>query len=227
MTTAFLDQRQRTRGLAPSGLWIESIASIARTVAQATVRSTRIDLRDATRSLLRSRTHSLTAVATLALALGPATSVFSVVRHVLLNPLPGADLSRVVYMFSSNPSQQRSQFPWSELAFLDHRERRRGLASLAAFTSTSATFGGETPQQLLGAWVSPDMFAVLGVAPERGRGFEEADTRPGATPTVVLWPRFRESQVRRPWGGRRVAARRWPFDDRDWSAASWTALPER
>ena len=151
----------------------------------------RMDLRDAIRGLWHHKTFSLTAIATLALALGPATAVFSIFNGVLLDPLPLArDLDRVIAAATANPQRNRYGFPWSELNFLDHRERKTGLAHLGAFVDTSVTVGGEVPQQVLGAWVSEDMFDVLGVYPVRGRKFEAADVQPGAAPTIILGHEF-------------------------------------
>ena len=151
----------------------------------------RMDLRHAIRGLWHHKTFSLTALATLALALGPATAVFSIFNGVLLDPLPLArDLDRVISASTANPERSRYGFPWSELNFLDHRERKTGLAHLGAFVDTSVTVGGEVPQQVLGAWVSEDMFDVLGVYPVRGRKFEAADVQPGAAPTIILGHEF-------------------------------------
>ena len=155
----------------------------------------RMDLRHAIRGLWHQKTFSLTAIATLALALGPATAVFSIFNGVLLDPLPLArDLDRVVSAATANPERNRYGFPWSELNFLDHRERKTGLAHLGAFVDTSVTVGGEVPQQVLGAWVSEDMFDVLGVYPVRGRKFEAADVQPGAAPTIILGHEFAASR---------------------------------
>ena len=151
----------------------------------------RTDVRHASRSLWRQKTFTLTAVATLALALGPATAVFSLFTGVLLDPLPQArDLDRIVYTWTANPERDRHGFPWSELNFLDHRERKTGLAHFGAIVDTSATIGGEVPQQVSGAWVSEDMFDVLGVFPARGRRFEAADMRTGAAPAIILSDAF-------------------------------------
>ena len=51
--------------------------------------------------------------------------MFSVLQSVVLDPLPGGNLERVVYAWAANPERNRREFPWSELNFLDHRERRR------------------------------------------------------------------------------------------------------
>ena len=151
----------------------------------------RMDARHAIRGLWHQKTFSLTAIATLALALGPATAVFSIFNGVLLDPLPLArDLDRVIYASNANPERNRYGFPWSELNFLDHRERKTGLAHLGAIVDTSATIGGDVPQQVLGAWVSEDLFDVLGVYPERGRKFEPSDMQPGAAPTIILGHAF-------------------------------------
>lgn len=147
----------------------------------------RMDLRHSLRGLLRQNTFTVTAVMTLALAFGPATAVFTLVTNVMLDPLPGAiGLDRVIDAYAANPSLDRHQFPWAELNFIDHRERKQGLTALAAYAPTSATIGGESPQQVEGAWVSVDMFDVLGIAPAQGRRFVEADTQPGAPLTVIL-----------------------------------------
>ena len=147
----------------------------------------RVDLRHSLRGLLLQKTFAATSIITLALAFGPATAVFSLVEGVLMDPLPMArDLDRVVVTWAANPERDRHEFPWSELNFLDHRARKQGLTALGAHTGTSATIGGTTPQQVEGAWVSPDMFDVLGIAPARGRRFTEDDTQPGAPPTIIL-----------------------------------------
>ena len=151
----------------------------------------RMDLRHAVRGLLRQPTFTLTAVTTLALALGPATAVFTLVNGVLLNPLPQArDLDRIVYAWTANPERDRHEFPWSELNYLDHRDRIQGLQHFGVIIDTTATIGGDVPQQVAGAWVSEDMFDVLGVYPVRGRKFEAADMQPGAAPTIVLGHAF-------------------------------------
>ena len=151
----------------------------------------RMDVRHAIRGLWHQKTFTVTAIATLALALGPATAVFSLVNGVLLDPLPVArDLNLVISATTANPERNRLGFPWSELNFLDHRERKIGVAHLGAFVDTSATIGGDVPQQVQGAWVSEDMFDVLGVYPARGRKFEADDVRPGAAPTIILGHEF-------------------------------------
>jgi putative ABC transport system permease protein len=161
----------------------------------------RMDVRHAIRGLGRQKTFTVTAIATLALAFGPATAVFTLFNNVVRDPLPLArDLDRIVYAWTANPERNRHGFPWSELNFLDHRDRKpRALTHFGAIVDTSVTIGGTVPQQVAGAWVSEDMFDVLGVYPARGRRFEANDMRPGAAPTIIL--------------GHDFAARRFPTTD--------------
>ncbi len=186
MTGVFLEQLRRTTGTGRAHLWLTTVTAILALSARLRLDQAVMDVKHAVRGLARQKTFTLTAVATLALALGPATAVFSVLRSVVLDPLPGADVQRVVYVWATHPQRNLTEYPWSELNFLDQHERKRGLSALAAVTGTRATFGGDVPQQLTGAWVSTDIFDVLGIAPARGRRFEPADMLPGASPVVVL-----------------------------------------
>ena len=195
MATVFAEQRRRTDGVGVVGLWLTRVAALLALAVRLRLDQIRLDLRDAARGLIRNKTFTLTAIATLALALGPATAVFSVINGVVLDPIPGVDTDRLTYVWSANPERNRHEFPWSELNFSDHRERQRGFAALTAFTATSATFGGETPQQVIGAWVSVDMFRTLGVSPARGRVFEGRDTLPGASPVMILATHSRGSDL--------------------------------
>lgn len=186
MTQVFHDQLRRAGGAGRIPLWLATVATVVALSFRLRLDRTVMDVKHAVRGLSRQKTFTLTAVATLALALGPATAVFSVLQSVVLDPLPGINVSGVVSVLGTRPARNITDYPWSELNFLDHHERRRGLSGLAAYTETRATFGGDVPQQITGAWVSADIFNVLGVAPARGRPFDAADMRPGAPPVIVL-----------------------------------------
>lgn len=189
MTAVFVEQRRRSGNTLT--LWLTTIAGVMGLALRLRADQTRMDLRHAIRSLTRQRTFTLTAVTTLALALGPATAVFSLFNGILLDPLPGAkDLDRVIVAWAANPERNRHEFPWSELNFLDHRARKQGLSALGAIVSTSATIGGSVPEQVEGAWVSEDMFDVLGVEAAQGRRFAAADMLPGAAPVLILGSDF-------------------------------------
>ena len=131
------------------------------------------DLRYAARSLSRSPGFTLVAVATLALGIGANTAVFSIVRGVLLAPLPYVEPSRVVVAGTSLPD------------FEDFRRQTTSFASSAVFASNLYNVGvGDETRQLMGAVVSSDFFGVVGgAAPIAGRTLGPADAR---TPVVVI-----------------------------------------
>jgi putative ABC transport system permease protein len=131
------------------------------------------DLRYAARSLWRSPGFTLVAVATLALGIGANTAVFSIVRGVLLAPLPYAEAPRVVVAGTSLPD------------FEDFRRETTSFASTAVFASNLYNVGeGDDTRQLLGAVVSSDFFRVLGgVGPKAGRALGPSDA---TAPVVVL-----------------------------------------
>jgi hypothetical protein len=107
------------------------------------------------------------------------TAVVSLVNGVLLNPLPARqDLDRVVYAWSENPERNRHEFPWSELNFLDHRARKQGLSALGAFVVDQRDHRRRRAAAGRGAWVSEDMFDVLGISCRAGRRFVAADMQP-------------------------------------------------
>ena len=213
MVAVFADQRTRAHGAGVIGLWLATILEIVALSARLRFDQLRTDLRHSVRSLLRQKTFTLTAVTTLALALGPMTAVMSLVNGVLLNPLPGAkDLDRVVTAYSESPERNRHEFPWSELNFVDHRARKQGLSAFGAFVPTSATIGGDVPQQVEGAWVSEDMFDVLGISVARGRPFTAADMQPGAPPTLILGHDFARARFSGRRCRRSIADGRRPID---------------
>ena len=201
MTQVFSDQLDRTRGAGRIALWVTTVLAVVRLSLRLRFDHAAMDVKHATRGLTKHKTFTITAVATLALALGPATAVFTVIRNVVLDPLPGVNVSDVVYLWVTKPARNITEYPWSELNFLDYHERKQGLTAMAAFTGTRATFGGEVPQQITGTWVSLDMFDVLGISPSQGRRFEAADMQPGAQRVIILG----HDLARARFGGRQAA----------------------
>jgi putative ABC transport system permease protein len=143
------------------------------------------DLRYALRSLAKSPGFTAIAVATLALGIGANTSIFSVIRAVLLRDLPYPQTERLIVLREHHPHAGDMGVAWP--TFLDWRERSRGFSALAGFRKTQANVsGGREPEMLRVAQVSANFFPLLGVRAELGRAFAEADDRPGAARTVML-----------------------------------------
>jgi putative ABC transport system permease protein len=157
------------------------------------------DLRYALRTLGRAPGFTAVAVLTLALGIGANTAAFSLIRGILLRPLPYAEPGRLYSMYEENAQEnpRLASYP----TFLDWRGQSRGFDRLAFIRGQTMIYrGAEGPEQLVAGYVSPEFFRVVGKAPMLGRGFlpeEERSGEPVAIISYALW--------RRRFGGEPVA----------------------
>ena len=89
------------------------------------------DLRFAVRSLTRARGFALTVILTLGLGIGANTAIFSVVRGVLLRPLPHKDGGRLVYLRQSVKGPGGDNVAFSVPEILDFRNGAKSLGGIA------------------------------------------------------------------------------------------------
>lgn len=151
------------------------------------LRNMLFDLRFALRMMRRNPGFTAVAVVTIALGIGAATAMFSVVDGVLLRPLPYPDAGRIVLLQESNLSHGWPTFSVAPLNLWDWQERNRSLDLLAAYQRGSANYtGGEQPRSLAAYRVSEGFLQVLGGRPTLGRGITREDLEPGAPAVVVL-----------------------------------------
>ncbi len=144
-------------------------------------------IRAIARKLLRSPSFTLLSILTLGVGIGANTAIFSVVNGVLLKPLPYADPDRLVGVWHTAPGIELPQFEQSDATYLLYRQSNRVFEDLGIYDEDRVNLtGGDRPEQLPSADVTASIFPVLGVAPAIGRGFTEADERPGAEPVAVL-----------------------------------------
>ncbi len=152
------------------------------------------DLRLGARQLMRRPGFSAAAILSLALGTGLNTTLFSVVNAVLLRGTPVAEPERLVEIYTG-PGAEFPQLTLSYPDYLDLRQHADTLESIAAHAYVRGIVStGDRPALVTGETVSDNYFAVLGIAPARGRGFLEEENRtPGAAPVVVighgLWQR--------------------------------------
>ncbi len=142
------------------------------------------DVRFAFRSLLRSPGFTAAAVATLALGIGANAAIFSLVRGVLLRPLPFLEPERIVSIQESHA--EYGPMVASPPNYLDFKSGSRSFQAMGAYgTSSLVLSGAGEAEQLSGAYVTDGFFESLGVRPLHGRIFDAAET---ATPDgkVVL-----------------------------------------
>ncbi|HLY19165.1 MAG TPA: ABC transporter permease [Bryobacteraceae bacterium] len=155
-----------------------------------------LDLRYGARITFKNPAFAATAVLILALGIGGNAAMFSVIRAVLLKPLPYRDPGRLVQVSVDNP---RLTMPGGSFTALRYQEMRRAAKSFAAlgvysrFTEDMALSGRGEPEMFKGARVSANFLDVLGVRPALGRAFLPEEDTPGGPPVAMissaLWKR--------------------------------------
>ncbi len=157
------------------------------------------DLRFALRRLRRDRAFTLTAIVTLALAIGLNVTVFAVMNTMLFRGYPLVQKNdRLVYIQEQYPS---GTCCITYLDFEDWRAQAHSFEGMAFVgeKNISLSYGEGRSVDAIVFTVSTNAFGLLGVKPALGRDFVPADEAWGAAPVVILNHRFWESQ----FGGRR------------------------
>jgi predicted permease len=153
------------------------------------------DLTLALRSLRRAPGFVLAVVLTLALGIGAATAIFSVVDAMLLRPLPYRDADRLVAVWANPTNNAALTAPASYPDFADWRASLAGPAKRlddVAFVRSEGLLlrGGEGAVSLNVAYVSDGFFRLLGGRPLLGRTFTADEERAGAPHVIVLGHRL-------------------------------------
>jgi len=142
------------------------------------------DLRYALRTLAKSQGFSFIVVLTLALGIGANTAIFSVVKGVLLTPLPYKDPSRLVVVWESKGTSNRNVV--TPANYMDWHDRATSFNGLALLSWTGLTLTGDQAEGVKGRAVTPDFFGVVGATPLLGRTFTAEESRPNGPRVVVL-----------------------------------------
>ncbi len=147
------------------------------------------DLKYGLRVMGKSRGFTAVAVITLALGIGAATTIFSVIDNVLLNPFPYVDAQRIVMITIHNNADNhpggRSWFRDPE--FLDFQEQNHVFDEVIGGTGQDVLyFNGQGTEQFDGGLVTPNMFQVLVVPALLGRTLLPDDAKPGAPPVFLM-----------------------------------------
>ena len=149
------------------------------------------DLRFSLRTLRRTPGFTVIAVLVMALGICANVSLFTVVRGVLLKPLPFHDPDRLVMLYEAGLHQDDTAGSnmVSGGMYSEWKNQNRSYSSLALAQSIRVGLsgsGGQLPEKLNSALFSWDMLRTLGVQPALGRDFAQADDSPGANGTVLL-----------------------------------------
>ena len=156
------------------------------------------DVRHGARALRRAPGFTAAALATLALGIGATAAIFSVVRTVMLEPLPYRDPERIVTVWETN----RGGAVRNVIApanFVAWRERARSLEHLGMVgSSTQVILVDGRPLETPGLRLSADAFLALGVQPALGRAYTAEEDFSGNSPVIVLSHEFWQRRL----GGR-------------------------
>ncbi|HEY5218863.1 MAG TPA: ABC transporter permease, partial [Gemmatimonadaceae bacterium] len=150
-------------------------------------------LRHAARRLARTPSFAGATVFTLALGIGGAAAVFTVVNGVLLRPLPYPRADRLVDLSHTLAVSGLTSVDQSDATYLLYRADNHVFTDVGIYKAASvnmhaltASFGDAAPQRLAAAFATPSVFHVLDATSARGRGFTDADAELGAPPVVVI-----------------------------------------
>src|SRR5581483_6586946 len=147
------------------------------------------DLQFAWRMLRKNLTFSVAALICLALGIGANTAIFSVVKAVLLNPLPYKDPGKIVMVWERNPKLHVGfdDLPVSAGEVVALRTQAHMFQAISPLgTGSYNLIGPDGPEKIGSAHVSADFFNVMGVQPRIGRGFNEDEDKSGGAHVVVI-----------------------------------------
>ena len=145
------------------------------------------DLRFALRTLAKSPGFTVVAIATLAIAIGVNSAIFSLVNGLMLRPMVPYKPAEVVNIFTARKEANRDyrQFSYAELTAL--REANPVFRDVAALSFTLVGMGrDEGLRRSFVFFVSDNFFSLLGVRPALGRFFTAAESRPNAESPVAI-----------------------------------------
>ena len=192
------------------------------------------DLKYAARTLSRTPGFSIIAITVMALCIGAATSLFTIVRSVLLRPLPFQDPSRLVmvYEHSRSPQANTPEFNYAWVApadFYDWRSKTHGFEDMAIMRYAGYNLTGqqnELPELIRAASCSWNFFPLLGVKPALGRSFAESEDRPESPVVMLTWSVFQ----RRFAGNPAIVGSQVHLDGRPYTVVgvlpSWFSYPD-
>ena len=145
------------------------------------------DLRYATRTLLQARGFALAVVLTLGLGIGATTAIFSVVRGVMLKPLPHREGDRLMYLRQSNRGPGGENVLFSVPEITDFRTGSKALAGIAEYSPLTLTLVGDNDAVRIDVGlVTGNYFSVMGLSPVLGRSFTNNDDGKSAEPVIML-----------------------------------------
>lgn len=144
-------------------------------------------VRQELRRLGRTPMFTAATLATLAIAVGANTAIFSVIEGVLLKPLPYPHAEQLVSVHHTAPGMNIKEIPTSPSMYFTYRDQGRVFQEIGLFAGDSVSITGVSePEQVRALRVTDGTLSVLGIPPMLGRWFNPADDSPGGADTVLL-----------------------------------------
>ena len=184
------DEARRRAMLASGGL-TQAAESVHDQRGLPWLESVGADINYAWRALRHSPAFTTVVVLTLALGIGANTAIFSVVRGVLLKPLPNRDGDRLVYLRHSMDGPGGASLSFSVPEVGDLRTGAPSLAGIAEYSPWTLTLQGNTDAVRMDvALVTGNFFEIMGLSPVLGRLTRPSDDGSGVPPVMVLTHEF-------------------------------------
>ena len=145
------------------------------------------DLRYGFRMLVKNPTFTFIAVLALALGIGANTAIFSVVNVMLLRPLPFADADQLVAIWTSNPARSTTRGATAPPDFRAWQEQNKVFDGVGAYYLGDFNISASNePERVRGAFVSSNLFPLLGTKPALGRNFTPEEEQFGQHRVAIL-----------------------------------------
>lgn len=147
------------------------------------------DIRYGFRTLRRTPGFALLAILVMALGIGANVALFTLVRSVLLRPLPFANAGQLVGIFEARSDGKFQDNVVAGACFATWRDHAQSFSNLAIhqwMNYNLSSAGNQLPEVVAAQAASWNIFPLLGVQPALGRLFTPADDQPSANATVVL-----------------------------------------
>jgi len=148
------------------------------------------NLRFGSRILLKSPGSTAAVVIALALGIGASTAMFTVVRSVLLKPLPFKEPEKLIRLYEQSADDKLAYNYVAGGIFEAWKSQSHGFSDLAILSPEAeynlSGASGQLPEKVRAAECSWSLFPTLGVQPAFGRTFAASDDQPSANATVVL-----------------------------------------
>lgn len=146
------------------------------------------DVRFGVRMLFRHPGHTVAAVLALALGIGLATAMFSIVYGVMFRGLPFPESEKILHVENNNPSRDQPSLEVYLHDYLDYKARQKTFESFAGYYQGTLNLSGdgEEPERFDGLFATAELFKVLRTKPALGRGFLPGEDTPQAEPVAIL-----------------------------------------